>query len=415
MRTMTNSPESWMGIVPDDWNESKIKYAAPIHNERSENNIGYIGLEDIVSWKGVVEPSNSTASGESITFQKNDVMFGKLRPYLAKAFLAKNDGCGSTELLVMRPKDIVPKYLFYITLSKTFIDCIDLSTYGTKMPRANGAFIGNIHIPIPSKVEQEAIVKFLDKYCFLIDEAIDKHQKIIDALKQYVINKTIHTATQGICNKECYDSDCEWLGKIPKNWSVRRIGSIFAETNERGNDTLPILTVSINTGISDKEIDEEENTRKILRSEDKSKYKRMKPGDIVYNMMRAWQGAFGAARIEGMVSPAYVTARPIIEVDSRYFEYLFRTDRAAEEFKRHSRGITDFRLRLYWPEFKTVKVCVPPLEEQRAIADYLDNLYKSVEEAQKKYQETIEKLEEYRKSIIYHAVTGKIDCREVSE
>ena len=129
-------------------------------------------------------------------------------------------------------------------------------------------------------------------------------------------------------------------------------------------------------------------------------------------MMRAWQGAFGAARVEGMVSPAYVTVRPIKEMDSRYFEYLMRSDSAAQEFEKYSRGITDFRLRLYYPEFSNIRVCVPPLVEQTEIADYLDDLYKKTDIAVERVNAIIAKLEEYRKSIIYNAVTGKIDCRE---
>ncbi|MBO5628188.1 MAG: restriction endonuclease subunit S, partial [Aeriscardovia sp.] len=137
------------------------------------------------------------------------------------------------------------------------------------------------------------------------------------------------------------------------------------------------------------------------------------PGDIVYNMMRAWQGAFGAARVEGMVSPAYVTARPIVEMDSRYFEYLMRSDTAAQEFEKYSRGIADFRLRLYWPEFKNIKVCYPPVSEQSEIADFLDNIYKKVDEAKAYHSSLINKLEEYRNSVTYNLVTGKMECEEV--
>ena len=187
----------------------------------------------------------------------------------------------------------------------------------------------------------------------------------------------------------------------------------FKETNERGNDELPILTVSINDGISNKELSEDESMRNFVRSEDKSKYKHMLPGDIVYNMMRAWQGAFGAARVEGMVSPAYVTARPIIPMDSRYFEYLMRTDIAAKEFERYSRGIADFRLRLYWPEFRTIKVCVPPIAEQTQIADFLDEQYEKIAHSIQQHKNIITKLEEYRKAIIYHTINGNVDMKEV--
>ncbi len=411
MRQMIISTEPWIGERPSDWNENKIKYVAPIHNERAESNDGYIGLENIEGWTGRLIPSDSVAVGESVSFKENDVLFGKLRPYLAKSLLVKKDGCGSTELLVMRPEKIFPGYLAYITRSTSFVDRVDVSTYGAKMPRANANFIGNLRIPIPSHNEQQAIVDFLDSKCAAIDEAIERHQKAIEKLEEYQKAITFHFVTKGIDEADLRQSGVTWLGSIPKKWNVQRVVSLFKEINERGNSGLPILTLSINTGISDRELEEGESERTFVRSEDKSKYKRVLPGDIAYNMMRAWQGAFGAARVEGMVSPAYITARPIVDMDTRYFEYLMRTDVAAEEFKKYSRGITDFRLRLYWSEFKNIKVCVPPIEEQRAIADKLDQIYRTIDETKKCINTIIDKLREYRKSLIYHAVTGKIDCR----
>lgn len=276
-----------------------------------------------------------------------------------------------------------------------------------------GKYLSDIYLPCPDTSFQDAIVSYLDAKCAAIDEAIERHKKIIDKLEEYKKTATIKAVTKGIRGNAIDDSGEEWLGSIPKHWSVKRNWALFRETNERGNDALPILTVSINSGISDRELSDNESERVFVRSEDRSKYKRVQPGDIAYNMMRAWQGAFGAARVEGMVSPAYITARPIVKMDTRYFEYLMRTNIAAKEFEKYSRGITDFRLRLYYPEFRNIRVCVPPIEEQSEIADYLDVLYSKTEQAIKQNNAIVEKLEEYRKSIIYNAVTGKIDCRTV--
>src|SRR5205807_6033673 len=104
--------------------------------------------------------------------------------------------------------------------------------------------------------------------------------------------------------------------------------------------------------------------RKVTRSDDRSKYKRVRPGDLVYNMMRAWQGGFGTVTVHGMVSPAYVVARPKSAFSTEFIEYLLRTPNAIEEMRRHSQGVTDFRLRLYWDEFKALAVAIPsPLEQ----------------------------------------------------
>ena len=132
-------------------------------------------------------------------------------------------------------------------------------------------------------------------------------------------------------------------------------------------------------------------------------------GDLVYNMMRAWQGAFGAARVDGMVSPAYVVAKPKDKavIDSRYMEALLRTPSAIEEMHRYSHGITDFRLRLYWPEFKNIKVCLPPYAEQKEIADYIDNKATEIDRIIAKKEQFLSEMEKYKKSLIYEYVTGK--------
>ena len=126
-------------------------------------------------------------------------------------------------------------------------------------------------------------------------------------------------------------------------------------------------------------------------------------------MMRAWQGAFGAVRVNGMVSPAYVVAKPknYIGIDSRYMEALLRTPAAIEEMHRYSHGITDFRLRLYWPEFKNIRVCLPSYEEQTQIADYIDSKTAEIDTLIYKKELYLSELGQLKKSLIYEYVTGK--------
>jgi len=197
----------------------------------------------------------------------------------------------------------------------------------------------------------------------------------------------------------------EWLGEVPEHWEVKRIASLYREVVEQGNEELPLLSVSIHHGVSDSELSEEEMDRKVTRSEDRSKYKRVAFGDLVYNMMRAWQGAFGTVCVEGMVSPAYVVARPTSSVPSTWIEYLLRTDPAINEIKRFSRGITDFRLRLYWDEFKNLRVCLPPAIERDALLRFLDHETAKIDALIAEQQRLIELLQEKRQAVISHAVT----------
>ncbi len=204
---------------------------------------------------------------------------------------------------------------------------------------------------------------------------------------------------------EYKDSGVEWLGDVPDHWEVRRLGSMFIQAIDEGETDLPILSVSIHHGVSDREFDEEELDRKVTRSENRSKYRKVQSGDLVYNMMRAWQGGFGAVTVDGMVSPAYVVARPINEFSTQFVELLLRTPQAIEQMRRYSQGVTDFRLRLYWNEFKAIRIAIPPPDEQTAIASFLDVETSKINALVSEQRRLIELLKEKRQAVISHAVT----------
>lgn len=269
---------------------------------------------------------------------------------------------------------------------------------------------GMIKTIIPPLREQHMIVDYLDQQCSHIDSVLEQTRTSIEEykkLKQAVVSQAVTKGVRG--DRAMKDSEVEWLGNIPADWNVYRIANLYDERSESGLEELPILTVSINTGVSDHEIADEDKDRVFVRSEDRTKYKRVYPGDLAYNMMRAWQGAFGAVRVDGMVSPAYVVAKPKknVELDSRYMEALLRTSEATEEMHRYSRGIVDFRLRLYWPEFKNIRICLPSIEEQIEIADYIDEKVAAIDALITKKEAFAVELENYKKSMIYEYVTGK--------
>lgn len=108
------------------------------------------------------------------------------------------------------------------------------------------------------------------------------------------------------------------------NWEQHTMGDLYKERNEKGNDSLPILSVSIHSGVSDGELDEENLGKVVRRSEDKSTYKHVYEGDLIFNMMRAWQGAIGVAKSEGMISPAYISAIPCENLYPTFMNYLVR-------------------------------------------------------------------------------------------
>jgi type I restriction enzyme S subunit len=272
--------------------------------------------------------------------------------------------------------------------------------------------IASLRFALPPLAEQAVITAFLDRETGKIDALVEEQRRLIALLKEKRQAVISHAVTKGLDpNAKMKPSGVEWLGDVPEHWDVRRLATLFNEVNEAGSEDLPILSVSIHHGVSDTELDDDELDRKVTRSDDRSKYKRVQRGDLVYNMMRAWQGGFGAVQTAGMVSPAYVVARPKVPLMAEFVEGMLRTPTAVEEMRRRSRGVTDFRLRLYWDEFKNLVVAVPPAEEQRTIMEFVSAQEDYLLGLATESERLVDLLAERRAALISAAVTGKIDVR----
>ena len=228
----------WLGEIPEEWEVLRLKYSAALINKKvdgSSSELPYIGLENIESWTG--KPVNGTeaskSEGQSNLFKSGDVLFGKLRPYLAKVFYPKNDGICTGELLILRPNEVVGDFLFYYLLARDFIMIVDSSTYGAKMPRANWDFIGNLPSLIPSLEEQRSIAFFLDRETEHIDSLIAKKQRQIELLQEKRSALISHAVTKGLDpNVRMKDSGIEWLGEIPEGWEAIRLKYIATINDE---------------------------------------------------------------------------------------------------------------------------------------------------------------------------------------
>jgi type I restriction enzyme, S subunit len=201
---------------------------------------------------------------------------------------------------------------------------------------------------------------------------------------------------------EYKDSGLPYYGQIPTNWKVLRNGQIFSQRNQTGFPDLPILEVSLKTGVRVRDF---ENSKRKQIMNDLEKYKCAAKGDIAYNMMRMWQGAVGVAPVDGLISPAYVVASPFPGVDSRYYSYLFRTQNYMNEVNKYSRGIVSDRNRLYWDQFKQIPSLFPPSIEQKKIADFLDDHGRKVSRFVRVRRRQIDSLSELKQVFINEVVT----------
>ncbi len=151
-------------------------------------------MENVESWSGKFIETDSISDGQSTIFKTGNLLFGKLRPYLAKVYLAEFEGVCSTELLVYEVVKDNPKFMQYLLLSKGFIDTVNASTYGSKMPRANSNFIGNVRLPIPTIDEQQKIIdniKIVEEQINTAISAIEKEIKLIQEYKISLISDVV--------------------------------------------------------------------------------------------------------------------------------------------------------------------------------------------------------------------------------
>lgn len=187
---MKDSGVEWLGMVPAHWEVKRLKFVAPLSTakvEASKTNLPYVGMENVESATGkfIDVEDQAEAEGTSNYFRRDDVLFGKLRPYLAKALHAEWEGICSSEFLVLRGVDVLPSFLLRYLLSTELIKQVDSSTYGSKMPRASWDFIGNLPMPVPSKSDQTEIVDYLTNESKKFDTLIERAKRSIELAKEH--------------------------------------------------------------------------------------------------------------------------------------------------------------------------------------------------------------------------------------
>lgn len=203
---------------------------------------------------------------------------------------------------------------------------------------------------------------------------------------------------------EYQDSGVEWLGQIPALWEVKRLKDLFIECKDlstTGKEDL--LSVSEYYGVA-RRLDVMSDDEFDTRADSLIGYKICRKDDLVINIMLAWKRGLGFSAYDGIVSPAYAVYRGK-DLISHYYHYLLRTDLYTTEFKRHSKGIIDSRLRLYSDRFFAIKTIKPPLSEQQAIADYLDEKTSEIDSQVSLIKEKVAVLQKLKQSLINKVVT----------
>src|SRR5450830_449086 len=206
------------------------------------------------------------------------------------------------------------------------------------------------------------------------------------------------------------DSGVPWLGQVPEQWDIKRNKLFLREVNQRSEDgTEELLTVSQYTGVTRRRERSLGEGDLLTHATSLVGHKRVSPGDLVVNIMLAWNGSLGVSSLAGIVSPAYCVYRAGPQSEPRFLHYLYRTPLFTGAFKTVSTGVVDSRLRLYPDVFFDMSSLLPPLPEQMAIVRYLDHADRKVRHAVRARQQLIKLLTEQKRAIIQRAVTRGLD------
>lgn len=266
-----------------------------------------------------------------------------------------------------------------------------------------------MRIPIPILSEQQVVASYLDDRCGKIDDLIAEAKASIEEYQQLKQSIIYEAVTKGLDKNTKMKKYDDWFEQCPSDWNCVQIRYLYKLRDERNFAPLSevnLLSLYTDLGVVQHSDLEKTSGNRAVTAEG---YKKVYPDDIVVNIILCWMGAIGRSDYEGVTSPAYDVYSPIspARVSSRYYHYLFRTDRFAKKCYTVGRGIMMMRWRTYSSQFRAIKVPVPPIEQQEAIAAYLDTYCAGIDNMISEKQSLISDLEAYKKSLIYEVVTGK--------
>ena len=410
----------WLGEVPEHWDILPLKRRSRLLTEKTECRDNPVALENIEGWTGRFIETDTEFQGEGIAFESGDILFGKLRPYLAKAYLAAISGQAVGDFHVIHPLGgLNSRFLQLALLTRELIDLVNGSTFGAKMPRASWDFLGSLPLCMPPLDEQHAIASFLDRETAKIDALIAEQQRLIELLqekRQAVISDAV---TKGLNpNAPMKDSGVEWLGEVPEHWDVLELkrlnkegssitygivqagphqeqGVPYIRTSDMSGDRLLLETCQRTSP----EIDEA-----YARS-------RVSDGDLVI-AIRATVGK--ALEVPTELDGANLTQgtakfSPGERVTSGFMKLAFASSYCQTQIGSVAKGATFLEITL--DALRRLAFAVPPKDEARQITHYLSERCAVLDTLTTNSEEACSLLKERRSALISAAVTGQIDVR----
>lgn len=414
-----DSGVAWLGDLPSHWEVAPLKRQVHLVTQRADQRSFPVALENIEGWTGRFLPTDTEFEGDGVAFEPGDILYGKLRPYLAKILVAEGHGEAIGDFHVLRPSGQASDYLSYFLRTKELVSVVDGSTYGSKMPRASWDFLGSLLVSFPPLVEQHAVAAFLDRETAKIDALVAEQERLIALLKEKRRAVISHAVTKGLNpDAPMKDSGIEWLGEIPAHWEVlalKRACSLLRDGTHqppsRVDDGVPLLSVR---NIQDGCFSFREDDSQISEADYDELCRSFAPngGDVLLAVVGATLGksaivpqCFGRFHIQRSLA----IFRPNSATGPDWLNYLFTSD----GFQRLMWSNVGFSAQpgIYLGSLANFCVPMPPVHEQLAIVETITPAVSSLEALLFEAQAAITLLQERRAALISAAVTGKIDVR----
>ena len=428
-REMKNSGVPWIGDIPNYWSAVRIKDLADNSKNDSftdgdwiesqyitDNGIRYYTSGNVGD--GAFKPQgNGYISEETFAALKckyaypGDLVIARLNAPFGRSCILPSESDKyvlAVDIAILRTA-YCKEYLNYAMQCQRYHHAVEEQASGTAMQRISRSNLGKIKLPIPPMAEQKSIVHYLDSHCSTIDSAISKHHQIIEKLEEYRKAVITQAVTKGLNqNVEMKYSCIPWVTSIPEKWSEQPLKLLFSNRKNKNTDCAETNLLSLSYGrIIRKDI----NSNEGLLPENFSGYNIIEPNDIVLRLTDLQNDhrslRTGLVTEHGIITSAYVTLCPKANINSEYYHYLLHAYDVQKVFYTLGEGI---RQSLKYEDLGKVLVPVPPRVEQDEIVHYLNAMSKMVDDVIDKHNQLISKLQEYKQSLIYNAVTGKIDC-----
>ena len=435
-------------FAPRPATSRRLKYVVSLRRSRvdgNEHRRPYIGLEHIESSTGrlVTDPSSmaqvaslETGEGESTsnTFEQGDVLFGKLRPYLAKAWVAEFPGRCTTELLVMQPVAADARFLRYVCLWRDFIDAVDASTFGSKMPRADWDLIGNMSVPVPNRPTQVAIADHLDRETGRLDALGAGKERVLGLLvekRRALITRAVTrglpaeaAAKAGLDSRvRLRDSGISWLGEIPVHWRTERLKFLVPGIEQGWSPECHSVPAADNewgvlkAGCCNGGVFNPHENKTLPSSLEPLVEFEVKPGDVLMSR------ASGSTELIGSVALVPERSRDQLllsdkiyrlspddrRVDRSFLVLVLGSDVGRFQVKAVVSGAAGLANNIAQTDIREFSLPLPPADEQHAIVSYITAETAKLDATHAATERTIALLKERRAALIAAAVTGQID------